>query len=144
MYRVEKSALVNHPAEAMFTLVDTIESYPQFLPWCGATELHTRNTTSTIATIHIDYHGIKQSFTTENDKTFPTLMTMRFKQGPFSQLEGVWRFTALNASACKVEFTLSYAFSNRVLEKAIAPVFHHIGNTFVDAFVRRADEVAAG
>lgn len=141
MARVEKSVLVAHPPERMFELVDRVEDYPKFLPWCGGTELISRDAEHTVATIHIAYMGIRQSFTTENEKTPPHGMRIKLLNGPFSELEGDWKFLALGNEACKIEFRLQYAFSSRVLETLLAPVFSHITHTFVDAFVRRADEV---
>jgi ribosome-associated toxin RatA of RatAB toxin-antitoxin module len=143
MARVEKSVLVAHPPECMFELVDRVEDYPDFLPWCGGTELILRDDQRTVATIHIAYLGIRQSFTTENLKTHPREMRIRLQDGPFAELEGDWSFIPLGDDACKVEFRLQYMFSSRVLETILAPVFSHITNTFVDAFVRRADEVYA-
>lgn len=143
MARVEKSVLVAHTPERMFELVDRIEDYPAFLPWCGGTELKLRDASRTIATIHIAYLGVRQSFTTENIKTHPREMRIQLKDGPFSVLEGDWTFTPLGMDACKIEFRLEYVFSSRVLETLLAPVFSHITNTFVDAFVRRADVVYA-
>jgi len=144
MARVEKSVLVAHPPERMFELVDRVEDYPVFLPWCGGTELKSRDAHRTVATIHIAYMGIRQSFTTENTKTHPCEMRIRLQDGPFSELEGDWFFSPLGDEACKIEFRLEYAFSSRVLETLLAPVFSHITNTFVDAFVRRADEMFPG
>ncbi len=141
MARVEKSVLVAHTPERMFDLVDRIEDYPRFLPWCGGTELVKRDDALTVATIHIAYMGIRQSFTTENMKARPLEMRIKLQDGPFSELEGDWTFVPLGDDACKIEFRLVYAFSSHVLEKLLAPVFGHITNTFVDAFVRRADEV---
>ena len=141
MARVEKSVLVAHPPERMFDLVDRVEDYPTFLPWCGGTELKIRDEDITVATIHIAYMGIRQSFTTENTKTRPHEMRIKLKDGPFSELKGDWLFFPLGDDACKIEFRLQYVFSSRVLETLLAPVFSHITNTFVDAFVRRADEV---
>ncbi len=141
MARVEKSVLVSHPPERMFELVDRVEDYPVFLPWCGGTELKMRDAGHTVATIHIAYMGIRQSFTTENAKTYPNEMRIKLKDGPFSELEGDWTFIPLGEDACKIEFRLHYVFSSRVLETLLAPVFTHITNTFVDAFVHRADEL---
>lgn len=143
MARVEKSVLVAHPPECMFELVDRVEDYPDFLPWCGGTELIRRDDERTVATIHIAYLGIRQSFTTENLKTHPREMRITLQDGPFAELEGDWAFLPLGDDACKVEFRLQYVFSSRMLETVLAPVFSHITNTFVDAFVRRADEVYA-
>lgn len=138
MAAVRKQVLIEEPAPTMFQLVDRVEEYPLFLPWCGGTELIQRTSLRTVARIHINYHGIRAHFATENDKNFPRHMLIRLKEGPFTHLDGAWDFTPLGERACKVEFNLRYEFSARLLERALGPVFHHIANTFVDAFVKRA------
>ena len=138
---VEKSVLVGHSAKAMFELVDAVEAYPQFLPWCdGATVIH-RDAQRTRATIHVNYHGATQSFTTENTKSPYDSMSIRLVEGPFRVLDGEWRFITLSEDACKIEFRLHYEFSSWILEKLVGPVFSYIANTMVDAFVQRADKV---
>ncbi len=138
---VQKSVLIEFSAAQMFELVDRVEDYPRFLPWCGGTELIHRDATSTVAKLHINYHGIQADFSTENMKEVPHWMTLRLRHGPFQRLDGRWLFKPLGETACKVEFHLHYEFANRLLEKALGPVFHHIAATFVDSFVRRASEV---
>lgn len=138
---VEKSVLIEHSAQEMFDLVDRVEDYPQFLPWCGRTELICRDAGKTAATLHINYRSVKTQFTTENEKTTagpPLTMKIRLVDGPFKRLEGAWRFLPLAEHACKIEFVLAYEFSSRLFEKIIGPVFSGIANTFVDAFVKRA------
>ncbi|MES2182655.1 MAG: type II toxin-antitoxin system RatA family toxin [Pseudomonadota bacterium] len=139
MAQVQKTVLINHSASRMFALVDDVKKYPEFLPWCGGVDLIKQDGASTIATLHIAYHGLHQKFTTENHKTEPNLMEIQLKDGPFKHLEGVWRFIELSDEACKIEFRLNYEFANGFLEKII--VFNHIANTFVDGFVHRADVV---
>ncbi len=141
MNKVEKTVLVMHSAAQMYALVDAVEDYPKFLPWCGGVDLLERTETSTSATLRINYHGLKQSFTTQNIKQFPHRMEIKLKDGPFKVLNGHWHFIELRADACKIEFQLNYEFANNLLEKIIAPVFSHIANTFVDGFVARADKV---
>jgi ribosome-associated toxin RatA of RatAB toxin-antitoxin module len=141
MAQVKKTVIINHSASEMFLLVDDVLKYPEFLPWCGGVDLIHKDDQSTTATLHIAYHGLHQSFTTQNSKTFPSLMTIQLKDGPFKHMDGVWQFTALNDEACKIEFSLNYEFANHFLEKIIAPVFNHIANTFVDGFVVRADKI---
>jgi len=141
MVQVQKTVLIHHSASRMFALVDDVKKYPEFLPWCGGVDLIKQDDTSTIATLHIAYHGLHQKFTTENHKTSPHLMEIQLKDGPFKHLEGIWRFIALNEEACKIEFMLNYEFANGFLDKLISPVFSHITNTFVDSFVARADKV---
>ena len=138
---VTKSVLVGYSAEQMFGLVDAVETYPQFLPWCSRTDVAYRDETKMRATIHVNYHGAKQSFTTENTKEPPRLLTVKLVQGPFRILDGEWRFFALNEQACKIDFRLHYEFASKLLERLVGPVFGYIANTMVDAFVKRADKL---
>lgn len=140
---VHKSVLVGYSAEQMFALVDRVEDYPQFLPWCGGVEVRERAQDRLVATLTINFHGVKQSFTTENLNAPPHSMKMKLLEGPFRQLEGNWSFKPLRADACKIEFDLQYEFSSRILEQIIGPVFNVIANNFVDSFCKRADTVYA-
>lgn len=141
MAQVKKTVIINHSAGEMFLLVDDVLKYPEFLPWCGGVDLLHQDDHTTIATLHIAYHGLHQKFTTENAKVFPSSMIIQLKDGPFKHLDGTWQFIALNDEACKIEFSLNYEFENQFFEKIIAPVFSHIANTFVDGFVSRADKI---
>jgi ribosome-associated toxin RatA of RatAB toxin-antitoxin module len=138
---VTRSVLVAHTPAQMFALIDAVEDYPKFLPWCGAAKVLHRDESTTRATLEIDYRGIRQSFTTENAKRPPDEMLIRLKEGPFRKLEGEWRFTALGQQGCKIEFRMSYEFSGRVLERLIGPVFNYIANNLVEAFVKRAAQI---
>ena len=141
MAMVEKSLLIARSSQQMFDLVDDVESYPEFLPWCNQTKVAFRDDHKTVATLHIKYHSVKSHFTTENHKDYPTRMTIKLVDGPFRRLEGSWHFKALADNACKIEFQLSYEFSSKLFEKIIGSLFSQIANTFVEAFVKRADEL---
>jgi len=138
---VEKSMLVPYSAQQMFNLVDSAEDYPQFLPWCGGASVTKVDENKIHATLHIDYHHIKQSFSTENVRQIPNRIDITLMDGPFQHLDGCWQFKALSESACKIEFHLRYEFSHKLLEKVFGPVFHYIANSFVDAFIHRAEKV---
>jgi ribosome-associated toxin RatA of RatAB toxin-antitoxin module len=141
MAAVNRSALVSFSPEQMFDLVDAVEDYPAFLPWCAGTEVTHRDATITCAALRISYRGIKQAFTTENHKQYPAVMTLHLVEGPFRALDGEWRFTRLGADGCRIDFKLDYEFSNKFLEKLVGPVFGYIAGTLVDSFLKRADQL---
>ena len=143
MADVHKSVLLGHSAEQMYDLVTRVEDYPKFLPWCGGVEVFEQTDTLLDAKIHIHFKGIKQFFHTRNAQERPSRIDMTFADGPFKVFNGCWRFTPLREDACKIEFHLHYEFSSVFLEKIIGPVFSVIANTFVDAFVKRAEVVYA-
>jgi len=135
---VEKSVLVGHSAAKMYALVEDVEAYPQFLPWCSGAEVRPLDAHRAVATLHVNYHGLRQQFTTENRMELAALIEMKLVNGPFKHLDGFWRFVPLAEQACKIEFRLSYELSGKLIEKIAEPVFSHIANTFVDVFVKRA------
>jgi ribosome-associated toxin RatA of RatAB toxin-antitoxin module len=141
MALVEKSVLIEYSAAQMYALVENVAAYPEFLPWCGGTEILKQEGDVTRAAIIIDFRGIKQRFSTENRAIAPQLIKMTLVDGPFRQLDGSWHFKALGDDACKVEFRLRYEFSSKLLERLFGPVFHFIASTFVDAFVKRARQL---
>jgi ribosome-associated toxin RatA of RatAB toxin-antitoxin module len=139
MQRVLRSVLVPYAAARMFELVDRVEAYPEFLPWCAAARTLENRPDGKTARIDIDYHGVRAHFTTDNVNTPVTSIAIGLRHGPFRRLHGEWRFRALAEDACKVEFELVYEFATHLLEKAVGPVFNHIANTFIEAFVKRAE-----
>src|SRR5882672_4255282 len=136
---VGRSALVNHSAQQMFALVAEIEAYPQFLPWCDKALVSDRGLGRTLATLRINFHGLKEEFTTENRDRPHERIDMKLVSGPFRSLEGGWRFIALSDSACKIVLNLRYEFASSLLDKLVGAVFDEIANSLVDAFARQAD-----
>ena len=138
MARVEKSVLIGHSAAKMYALVADVDAYPQFLPWCSGTEVRRIDAHRAAATLHVNYHGLRLHFTTENQMDEGALIDMTLVNGPFKHLDGFWRFVPLSEQACKIEFQLSYELSGKLMEKLAGPMFNHIANTFVEVFVKRA------
>ena len=143
MQRVMRSVLVAHSAQRMFDLVDRVELYPQFLPWCGGAHVLETRADGKTARIDIDYHGVRAHFTTDNVNRPGESIVITLRDGPFRHLHGEWRFSPLAAQGCKVALALAYEFATPLLERAVGPVFGHIANTFIDSFVRRAESIHA-
>ena len=138
MKKISRSAIVEHSAQRLYDLVEDIESYPQFLPWCLAASAE-RSGSETIATLTVGVSGLRQSFTTRNANRPAESIAMQLVEGPFRSFAAAWRFRALSAAACKVEFSIEYEFASRALAKLLEPLFDRIADTMVDAFTRRAD-----
>jgi ribosome-associated toxin RatA of RatAB toxin-antitoxin module len=140
MKRIARSAIVEHSAEHMFSLVDDVESYPRFLPWCRAAKVDERTAEWVRATLSVGMRGLNQTFSTRNDLHPPEAMDMRLLKGPFRHFAAAWRFKPLSAQACSVEFSLEYEMAGP-LARMLEPLFDHIADTMVDAFTRRANDL---
>lgn len=146
MKHVHKSVLLWYSPTEMYELVTDIEDYPSFLPWCDKAEVLERRDDGVTARLGLAYMGVRHAFTTRNQHVSDTSVTVQLVDGPFSLLDGTWLFRPLGRpgseeQACKIEFDLRYAFANKALETMVSPVFDKVANTFVESFVRRAEDV---
>lgn len=147
MKHVKKSVLLWYSPHEMYALVTGVADYPKFLPWCERAEVLEQHDAGMTARLHLHYAGVRHAFTTRNTHIGDASVEVDLVDGPFSLLEGLWRFVPLampgddEAQACRIEFDLRYAFSSKALETVVSPVFDRVANTFVDSFVRRAEDV---
>jgi len=131
-----------YSSSEMFQLVDDINAYGEFLPWCRSATVISRSDDEVKASIEIAKGALNKSFTTLNRLQKDKMIEMRLLEGPFKHLEGFWRFKPLNNNqACKISLDLSFEFESKILALAVGPVFNQIGNSMVDAFCKRAVEV---
>jgi ribosome-associated toxin RatA of RatAB toxin-antitoxin module len=138
---INKSALVAYTPAEMFALVNDIESYPGFLPWCRSARVTWREGDELKACIEMAKGSVQKAFTTHNRQQPNKMIEIRLVEGPFKQLEGFWRFDPLGDQACKVSLDLEFEFANRMLDMVIGPIFSQIANTLVDSFQQRAVDV---
>jgi ribosome-associated toxin RatA of RatAB toxin-antitoxin module len=147
MKHVKKSVLLWYSPQEMYALVTAVADYPAFLPWCERAEVIEQHDAGMTARLHLYYAGVRHAFTTRNQHVPDRSVEVDLVDGPFSLLDGIWKFLPLampgraDAQACKIEFELRYAFSSRALEAVLSPVFDRVANTFVDSFVQRAEQV---
>jgi ribosome-associated toxin RatA of RatAB toxin-antitoxin module len=141
MQTVTASALVAYSSQQMFDLVNDIEAYPQFMPGCVGARILSKGDNWVEAELNLNKSGFIQSFTTRNQLAAPDLIQMQLVNGPFSRLDGCWRFKSLDESACKVEFELTFELQNRLLQMAAGKMFASISQQQVDAICRRAGTI---
>lgn len=141
MTSIHKNALVMHTPEQMYKLVNEVEHYPEFLPWCRSSQVLQRDATSQRASIEIAKGPLNKSFITRNQMEPDRSIKLALEEGPFSHLQGEWQFQALGSKGCKIHLDIEFDFSNRLMSTLLTPVFSEICSTLVDAFIKRAESV---
>ena len=141
MHSLKRSAIVAYTQRQMFELVNSIEDYPRFLPWCIKSEIISRTDLEVVASLEINWKGIRKTFTTRNQLYPYDRVEIYLVNGPLKQMEGIWSFQPLDARACKVLLDLEFEFTGGLIDRVFQPVFRHIANTLVEAFCKRAVEL---
>ena len=125
----------------MFVLVDDVEAYPQFLPWCCQAEVHNRTDESVDATLELQKGALSNKFTTRNSRNEFKSIGLALIGGPFRHLEGGWQFKELGDDGCKVSLQLEFEFESKLVDMMFGSFFEDICNSLVDAFTKRAESV---
>lgn len=139
MKRIARSAIVEHSAAEMYALVEDVQAYPGFLPWCREARVRSRAARRTVATLAVGLKGLRYEFTTENTHRPHEAIDLQLVEGPFRRFAAHWRFVALGERAARIEFSMEYELAGALVSRALGPLFEGIANTMVDAFKRRAD-----
>ena len=138
MAEIRQSAIVGYSAEQMFSLVDDVARYPEFLPWCEKAELLAQTDDTLRARLSVAKGKLRYAFTTDNVRSRPNTIEMRLVDGPFKRLHGVWRFSD-TPLGCKVSLELEFEFASRIIALSLSPVFKAITGSLVNSFKQRAD-----
>lgn len=139
--RIQRSALLPYPAQALFDLVNDVAGYPKFLPWCSASEVLEVSETHMLASLEVAKGGIGQRFVTRNVLQPGQRIEMNLQEGPFTSLHGVWEFKALGDKACKISLDLTFDYAGPLVRATLGPLFNQAANTMVDAFCQRAKQL---
>lgn len=141
MNTLKRNAIVPYSVRQMFELVNNIEDYPRFLPWCQTSRVIERSDKDLVAELEINWKGMHKSFSTRNTLIPYERIDMNLVNGPLRHMEGIWTFQALDEHACKILLDLEFEFAGSLFDRFFQPVFQHIANTLVDAFCKRAVEL---
>lgn len=138
--KIERTALVTHSAQNMYSLVHDVESYPEFLRWCTFARVHEQDAESQLASLGVRVAGIKQQFKTRNSLIPGERLELSLVDGPFRSLSGEWNFRSFGEKGSKVSLTLNFDFAPGLLSTAFQNGFKKIADRLVQEFCQRADE----
>ncbi|WP_437881628.1 type II toxin-antitoxin system RatA family toxin [Pseudomonas sp. LRF_L74] len=139
--RIQRSALLPYPAQALYDLVNDVASYPQFLPWCSDSQVLEVSDVQMRASLTVAKGGISQRFMTCNRLVAGRAIEMQLEEGPFSHLNGLWDFKPLGEKACKISLDLTFDYAGPLVKATLGPLFNQAANTLVDAFCQRAKQL---
>ncbi len=139
--RIQRSALLPYPAQALYDLVNDVASYPQFLPWCSASEVLAVSDVHMRASLTVAKGSLSQRFMTCNSLVPGKSIEMQLEEGRFTQLQGVWEFKALGDKACKISLDMTFDYAGPLVRATLGPLFNQAANTLVDAFCQRAKQL---
>ena len=147
MHSISKTTIVPYTPQEMYSLVNAVESYPEFLTWCSQSVVHHRNEEELKATLVMSAAGFTQSITTHNRMQKDKMIEIRLVDGPLKHLESFWRFesieppsnTSTSTPHCHIFFDIEFEFSNFLMKMTLEPLFSKIADTLMENFCTRAD-----
>jgi ribosome-associated toxin RatA of RatAB toxin-antitoxin module len=141
MTEISKTTVVPYTSDEMYVLVNDIESYPIFLPWCTEAKILSQQEDNLTAKLSLALGKIKQSFTTENTMHDGSRIDMILIEGPFKHLTGYWRFIQEDDQSCHVHLHMHFEFKNKIIKHTLGKAFYKVMDSLVESFVQRAQQI---
>jgi ribosome-associated toxin RatA of RatAB toxin-antitoxin module len=138
---IKRTALTRYSQRQMFDLVNNVEDYARFLPWCKSSKIIHNDEKKVEAMLEVAWSGIHKHFTTRNYLSCPDAIQITLVEGPFRHFEGKWHFIPLEGHQCRVNLELEFELTGRLLDRLFEPVFHYMANSLVELFCQHAVEI---
>ncbi len=141
MPEISRTALVSHSPLQMFNVVNDVDRYGEFLPFCARGERLSGDEATAVCRVHLRKGPLRQSFTTRNRLAPPARIDLDLADGPFRSLTGSWRFDQIGQDACRVTMSVQFEFASALIGRTFGTVFKVVTAQVVDAFCDRADDL---
>ena len=142
MTTITRSLLALYTPEQMYNLVNDVESYSTFLPWCHRSKIISKSENIIDATLDLTKGGIGYTISTRNKLIKNKSISIRLIDGPFQHLEGCWQFKPISyGSGCRMRLDMNFDFSNRATSIILRPIFTQIISSLVYSFCKRAQDI---
>ena len=138
MPRHTETRALPYSAEQMFDLVADVGRYGEFLPWVAGVRIRSNSASQMVADLIVGFKGLRETFTSQVDKARPDRIHVDYLDGPLKYLRNDWRFRPDGQGGCLVDFSVDFAFKNRVFEALAGQVFDRALRKMTDAFESRA------
>tara|TARA_B100001113_G_scaffold12352_1_gene9625 strand:- start:4840 stop:5277 length:438 start_codon:yes stop_codon:yes gene_type:complete len=138
MKKIYKEEDINLETPIIFDLINNIEKYPEYLPWCTRTEVEYESENIVNGKIFISKSFIKWDFSTKNVIEKNKSISLSLIDGPFDELNGKWSFISIDKNNTKVSLEINYKFKNSLIELSIEPIFTTIMNSILQSFISQA------
>jgi len=133
-------------AEELFELVADVESYHEFVPWCSAVRIRSRESrgqrevvvADMVVSIRAYSEKLVSHVTLDRDEL---RINVRYLEGPLRKLDCEWRFQPRGDGGCRVEYDVEFEFRNRLMTAFSGLFLDRAVTSIVSAFEKRANAI---
>ena len=143
-----ENRVVPHSPEQLYELVADIERYPEFLPWCVAARICSRDAVEdgelVVADMVIGFKMFRERVRSRVTLHPPDSgeqggrIDVEYVEGPLKYLRNHWGFAPTEDGSCRIDFFVDFEFRSRLLQKIVGALFHEAVRRMVAAFEHRA------
>ena len=133
---------LNYNAEDLFNLVLDIENYPEFIPYCSASRIISKNNNKIVADLVIRYKFFNDTFRSYVEYDIKNLIiSVKYSEGPLKSLYTNWKFNKLSKDKTLIIFDIEVNFKFNLLNKFLKNFYNYIENKLIVNFEKRADKI---
>lgn len=134
--------ILPYTPEQLFALVVNVEKYPEFIPWCRAARIVSREKDSFLGELIVSFSHLTERYTSRVVPVAPSdtnegRIDVSLVSGPFHHLNNHWRFVP-HPDGCEIHLDLDFKFKSKLLDTLIGGLFGRACEKMVGAFTARA------
>jgi len=136
----KKTTLLPYTPAKLYNLVNDVESYSHFVPYCTQGQVLEKKDTHVIASLTLGSMGIHTTLVTRNTLQENHTIHMQLLSGPLKDLDGLWEFkdtpNGTEITLC-ITYTLGTSWVDGIAGPLIEKVIHHMADVFTQEAHRR-------
>ena len=140
MIHVKRKSVVSYTPKQMYDLVNDVDNYKVFIPYCSDSKVLSQSENSMVAYLTFSLGPMQQTFTTENTLTPNSRIDLKLQSGPFKSLSGYWSFKPVGQGTA-IEMDIKFDIIASAAGWVIKPILHSTIDKLVDTFTKRAQVV---
>ena len=141
MPKISQSTMMPYGQEALFNLINQIDNYPDFMPYCSKAIVKERSPERLLASVTLQKGPLHETFTTRNDLYPHEKMVLHLVDGPFKHLDGTWTFEPKADGCTLVSLNLDYDFDSFIVASVFGAFFKKAANDLLNNFHQYAKMV---
>lgn len=141
MIKEKRTFCAPYPAQQLFDMIQDVERYPDYVPYCVAIRVKERHSDHWIVDNHYRWGPISRTFRTRAE-FFPPheIHVLSQERGPFG-LDVVWHFEAISNNKTRVSFEMSFQSDVRVLSRFVHKIVEEGADNLEKAFIKHTQDV---
>ena len=134
---IKKNESINIDIQTIFTLINQVDKYSDFLPWCNDIIIKEKTQKYIITEVKVGFQNINEKYLCKVLLYPKKRILLDYISGPFEYLEIDWKFSKISKNKTEVNFFCNFRFQSLFLRLCTSFFLEKAVKKMVGAFEKK-------